>query len=92
MAFPRKKTTVYLDPTLLRAAKVVAASTGRHDYEVLEDALRQYLATQDVNGAGNMLRSLLDHVAQRSTVTDDEALQLAHEELHTMRQERSLGE
>lgn len=33
----RKKTTVYLEPDLLRAAKVWAARTGRKDYEILND-------------------------------------------------------
>lgn len=39
----RKKTTVYLDEGLLTATKVLAVSMGRPEYEVVEDALRQYL-------------------------------------------------
>lgn len=39
----RKKTTVYIDETLLRAAKVAAARSGKREYEVFEDALRRHL-------------------------------------------------
>jgi hypothetical protein len=39
----RKKTTVYIDEALLRAAKVAAARTGKREYEVFEDALRRHL-------------------------------------------------
>ncbi|HUG16235.1 MAG TPA: hypothetical protein VMM78_14620 [Thermomicrobiales bacterium] len=43
----RKKTTIYLDPDLLRAVKVRAAEEGRHDYEIYEAALRAYLAARE---------------------------------------------
>ena len=35
----RKKTTVYIDEALLRAAKVAAARSGKREYEVFEEAL-----------------------------------------------------
>jgi predicted transcriptional regulator len=60
MAITRKKTTVYLDLELLRAVKVVAASSGRHDYEILEDAVRQYLRTTNAETSRQELRHLLD--------------------------------
>ena len=44
-----RKTTVYLDQDVLRAAKVTAARTGRHDYEIIEDALRRYLGFEVVD-------------------------------------------
>lgn len=37
---PRKKTTVYLESDLLTATKTLAASAGRREYEVIEDAPR----------------------------------------------------
>lgn len=40
----RARTTVSIDQRLLRAAKTVAAATGRSDSEVIEEALHDYLA------------------------------------------------
>jgi len=39
----KRRTTVYLDDEVLRAARVQAAREGKHDYEVFEAALRRYL-------------------------------------------------
>jgi predicted nucleotidyltransferase len=44
----KRKTTVYIDEELLRAAKVRAAESGRKEYEVFEEALRDYLTRQSV--------------------------------------------
>ena len=88
MAITRKKTTVYLDPELLRAVKVVAASRGRHDYEILEDAVRQYLHTAQAEANRQELRELLDQLAVQEAVSDEEALKLAYDELHAARRAR----
>lgn len=39
----RQKIAIYLEPDLLRAPKTLAASSGRHDCEVIEAALRAYM-------------------------------------------------
>lgn len=70
----RKKTTVYLEPDLLRAAKVWAARTGRKDYEVMEEALRSYLGLD-----------VIENVWARSDLAEDEALELAYREIHASR-------
>jgi predicted transcriptional regulator len=70
----RKKTTMYLDEDLLRRAKVLAARTGRRDYEVMEEALRRYL------GLG-----VIAAVWERSDLEEEEALRLAYRELHSSR-------
>ncbi|HXF71370.1 MAG TPA: hypothetical protein VNO79_02010 [Actinomycetota bacterium] len=70
----RRKTTMYLDEDLLRRAKVLAARTGRRDYEVMEEALRRYL------GLG-----LISAVWDRSDLGEEEALRLAYRELHSSR-------
>ena len=88
MAISRKKTTVYLDPELLRAIKVVATSRGRHDYEILEDAVRQYLHTAQAEASRKELRELLDQLAGQNAVSDEEALKLAYDELHAARRAR----
>jgi hypothetical protein len=41
----KRKITVYLEDGLLRALKVVAARSGRHDH-VVEQALRSYLGME----------------------------------------------
>lgn len=88
MAITRKKTTAYLDSELLRAVKVVAASSGRHDYEILEDAVRQYLRTADAETSRLELRDLLDQLAGQDAVSDEEGLSLAYTELHVARRAR----
>lgn len=70
----RKKTTVYLEPDLLRAAKVWAARTGRKDYEILEDALRNYLGFE-----------VIQNVWEKSDLSEEESLELAYKELHASR-------
>lgn len=74
----RKKTTVYLEEDLLRAAKVMAARTGKKDYEVFEAALKEFL------GLG-----ILERTQGRSDLSEEEAMALANEEVHAVRRERA---
>ena len=71
----KRKTTVYLDEDLWRTAKVVAARSGRRDYQVLEEALRHYLGLEAVEA-----------VWKRSDLTEKEALELAYSEVHAARE------
>lgn len=77
---PRRKTTVYLDEELLRATKVLAARTDRREYEVIQEALRAYLGF-----------SAIERARRRSELTDEEAMNLAVEEVHAARAERAAG-
>ncbi len=70
----KKKTTIYVDDTLLKATKVLAARTGRKEYEVVEEALRGYLGLQT-----------LQKIWSRGNLTEKEALALAYQELHAAR-------
>jgi Arc/MetJ family transcription regulator len=70
----RRKATIYVEDDLLRATKVAAARTGKRDYQVVEEALRAYLGLE-----------LLERVGTRSKLTEDEALDLAYQELHQTR-------
>ena len=54
-----------------------AARTERRDSEVIEDALRAYLGI-----------AALDAAQSLSTLSEDEALQLADAELHAARRDR----
>jgi predicted transcriptional regulator len=88
MSTARKKTTVYLDPDLLRAVKVLAASSGRHDYEVVEEALSQYVDSAMADARRQALRDLLSELGGDAEPTDDAALSLAYAELHAARHDR----
>jgi len=70
----RQKTTVYLDPGLLRDAKSEPARTGRRGSEVFEDPLRSYLGLR-----------VAERGWARSDVSEEEALELAYQELHEAR-------
>lgn len=74
----KRKTTIYVDEDLLRGAKILAARTGKKDYEVLEDALRSHLGVD-----------VLDRVRGRSELTEEQAVDLAHEALDATRRSAS---
>jgi hypothetical protein len=73
----RSKTTIYLDPQVLRATRVAAARAGKRDSDVVEDALREYLGL-----------AVIDRIRSRSDLDANEAMELAYDELHAMRRER----
>lgn len=70
----KKKTTVYLEDDVLRGARVMAARTGKKDYEVLEDALRAYLGME-----------ALERAWATADMSEDEALRLAVDEVRRFR-------
>ncbi len=70
----KTKTTVYLDEDVLRGARVMAARTGKRDYEVVEEALRAYLGME-----------VLDRAWGSADMSEDDALKLAVEEVHRFR-------
>jgi len=70
----KRKTTIYVDEDLLRGAKVLAARSGKKDYEVLEDALRSHLGLE-----------VLDRVRTRANLDAEEALRLAYEAVDASR-------
>jgi hypothetical protein len=73
----RSKTTVHLDPDVLRATRVQAARTGKRDSDVVEEALREYLGL-----------AIVGRMRAKSDLAEDAAMQLAYEELHAIRGER----
>lgn len=85
----RRKTTVYLDPDVLTATKVLAAARSLSESQVVEDALRAYLGNGELDAARAGLRSLMDRIAGRSELDDDEAMALAVEEVGAVRAKRS---
>ncbi len=76
----RKKTTVYIDEELLRAAKIEAARSDRSDSDVIEAALRNLLQLD-----------VADRVWARNSaqpLSADDALALAYAELDAVRKTR----
>jgi len=89
MGMARKKTTIYLEPDLLTATKTLAASSGRREYEVIEDALRAYMRSDEAVAGRQRLRAMLNRwSAQDTGLDEDEALELATREVHAYRRER----
>ena len=72
----RTRITIDIEDDVLRATEVVTARKGLGEEEVVEEALKRYLAL-----------GVVDRVSLRSNLNEDEALALAHEELHKARSE-----
>ncbi len=79
----RKKTTVYIDEQLLRAAKVAAARAGKHEYQVFEEALQQHL------GLAGAVGRIWAGIRPDDAPSDEEAARVAAEEIAAVRAERS---
>lgn len=75
----RERATVYLASDVLRAARVLAARTGRRDSDVVEEALRSYLGIEVLSEIW---------AASPDDLSGDEALELANRELRAMRRGR----
>jgi hypothetical protein len=85
----RKKTTIYLEPNLLAATKTLAASSGRREYEVIEDALRAYMRSDEAAAGRRELRAMLDRWTEDTPGLDEnEAIDLATREVHAYRSEQ----
>ena len=79
MAFvAKRKTTIYVDDEVLRAAKIRAARAGKRDSDIVEEALRAYLGFDAIRS-----------VWARSDLGEDEALSMANEEVHASREHPS---
>lgn len=77
----RKKTTVYIEEDLLRAAKVSAARTDKKEYEVFEEALKTYLGF-------DVLERIHERLEREGlALSEEESMKLAYDELHAMRAE-----
>jgi predicted transcriptional regulator len=71
----KRKTTIYVDDEVLRAAKVMAARTGKRDSEIVEEALREY--------AGFAVIARIR--ARNADLSPEEAERIAYEAVHESR-------
>jgi hypothetical protein len=74
----KTRTTVTLDEDVFRAVKIKAARTGRRDSQVIEESLRRDLG----------LDELVEIWSKVNSVSEEESLKLANDELHAMRREK----
>jgi hypothetical protein len=73
----KARTTLTVDPEVLRAVKVRAARTGKGESEVIEEALRRDLGLD-----------LLERLWERNRMPEEEATALAVEAQHAARRRR----
>lgn len=73
---------MYIDEVLLRAAKVAAARSGKREYEVFEEALRQHL------GLAGTVERIWAGIGPGTAPSEEEAARVAAEELAAVRDER----
>lgn len=78
----RKKTTIYVDESLLRAAKVAAARSGKREYEIFEDALQAHL------GFTETVERVWASISTEEAPSAEEAARIAAEELAVARADR----
>ena len=76
---------MYIDETLLRAAKVAAARAGKREYEVFEDALRHHL------GLAGAVERIWAGITPQDAPSEEEAARIAAEELASVRAQASPG-
>lgn len=87
-----EKQKTEIDIELLEELRRRAEDQGRPETEVLEEAVRRYL------DAPRTLAELFDRAdrwqRERNVepLTEEEAMELANEELHAMRRERRIGQ
>lgn len=84
----RRKTTVYLDPDVVTATKVLAAARAQSESRLVEDALRAYLRDAEAAEARTDLRALMERLGTRAQPEDEEAMALAVEEVRAVRSAR----
>lgn len=79
----RTATTMVLDDRVLAGVRAQAARSGRAESEVIEEALRRYLADE-----GDGLEEIVRRIQARGDLDEDDSLRLAYSELRAMRVER----
>lgn len=84
----RQKSTYYLAEDIRTATKVAAVAGNRSESDVVEEALRRYLQSDEAQRGRDSIRALMDRVSARFDLTEDQAMRIANEELHAMRAER----
>lgn len=78
------KQQIEISSDLLEELRRRAKEQNRSEGELLDEAVRRYLKSSDPK----RFEGLLDRMSSRYELDEDEAMQIANEELHAMRRER----
>lgn len=83
---------VDVDDSLLREVRRLAEEQGRSEAEVVEDALRSYVV-RPFSDPDTLFERIDRWQSERNVASfsEEDAIRLADEELHAMRQERRAG-
>ena len=76
----KSEATLRLDDEVLDAVRQEAARSGRSEDQVVEAAVRRYIGP-----------SVLDRLRERNRLGEDEAMDIAREEIASHRRERRTG-
>lgn len=85
-----KRESTEISPDLLSAVRGVAREQGRPEREIVDEAVRGYLASLG-GGSSDDFRALLDRMSGQFDLNADEAMKLAIEEQRAYRRERADG-
>lgn len=89
----RRKTTYYIDESVLTAAKMTAVATHRSESRLVEDALRAYVVDEGrADAAREDMRRLLDELRARpelDDLDDEQSMALAVRETRAVRRSRA---
>lgn len=85
---PRQKATIYLDPEIRAATKLAAVTGHKSESDIVEEALRRYLRTDEAVRGREELRELMERVSARFDMSEDEAMTLAVDEVRAYRAEQ----
>lgn len=77
-----------MDSDVLTAIKVLAAASDRSESQIVEDALRAYLGTGELEAASADLRALMNRIGKRANLDDEAAMALAVDEVQAVRAAR----
>lgn len=86
----KTKLETYIDEGVLRSLRERAASEGREDSEVIEEAISDYLYGRRADSKPDLLERIQVYQRQRGTnpPSEEEATELANEEVHKYREEQ----
>lgn len=86
----RQKATIYLDPDIRAATKLAAVTGHKSESDIVEEALRRYLRTDEAAQGRRELRQLVDRVSARFDMSEEDAMALAVGEVRAHRAAKRL--
>lgn len=85
----REKATIYLDPDIRAATKLAAVTGHKSESDIVEEALRLYLRSDEAARGREELRDLMDRVSARFDISEGDAMALGVNEVRAHRAEKN---